>query len=539
MKSIYLKEWTTDWKWATRIVLFFLLLSGLVQLGMFVFTQNYLVSYLGAQPEDIWFAVMATYAGIITILPIQFRFLRHFETRSYLLFNIIITIGLNVVCLYCQDIFLFFVIRFFQGIFAGNVIVCTLTLVFSCLHPERARPIGSAVFYGTMLSNTVLIALVSGIIVESLDWKFTYYCLIMFQVFMLLLVMLMLKPKTGIKSYPLYQIDFAGMIIFAFTGISVAYTILYGSKYYWFEDSQICFSAAAAIIGLLLFVYRQYIAKRPVVNLDAFKSKKFLLGIALLAVYYGAKDSINLIYNYTAGILKWSTLDVILLAVCNLAGIVIFLVISIRLIVTKKVPVTTFFVPGFVLLAGFNIWMSFFLTPDLSFSDLLFPVFLQGAASGLLFVPIMIFLLSSAPARTGTTGLIVAAYTRFTATLNSFAGFYNLQLYFNQYFKEGFLNYITVENQNTADRLNVYRNLFMSKGYLIDQASALANSAVAQNLALQSQLLTNCAIFMIFGIGLLLIAFLIIIIPFAYNRLATFAPQLSFKMHFLKIFKLR
>lgn len=537
MKSIYLKEWTTDWKWATRIVLFFLLLSGLVQLGMFVFTQNYLVSYLGAQPEDIWFAVMATYAGIITILPIQFRFLRHFETRSYLLFNIIITIGLNVVCLYCQDIFLFFVIRFFQGIFAGNIIVCTLTLVFSCLHPERARPIGSAVFYGTMLSNSVLIALVSGIIVESLDWKFTYYCLIMFQVFMLLLVMLMLKPKTGIKSYPLYQIDFAGMIIFTFAGVSVAYTILYGSKYYWFEDSRICFSAAAATIGLLLFVYRQYIAKRPVVNLDAFKSKKFLLGIALLAVYYGAKDSINLIYNYTAGILKWSTLDVILLAVCNLAGIVIFLVISIRLIVTKKVPVTTFFVPGFVLLAGFNIWMSFFLTPDLSFSDLLFPVFLQGAASGLLFVPIMIFLLSSAPAHTGTTGLIVAAYTRFTATLNSFAGFYNLQLYFNQYFKEGFLTYITVENQNTAERLNVYRNLYMSKGYLIDQASALANSAVAQNLALQSQLLTNRAIFMLFGIGLLLIAFLIIIIPFARKRLATFVPQISFKLYFLKIMK--
>lgn len=537
MKSIYLKKWTTDWKWAIRIVLFFLLLSGLVQLGMFVFTQNYLVSYLGAQPEDIWFAVMATYAGIITILPIQFRFLRHFETRSYLLFNIIITIGLNVVCLYCQDIFLFFVIRFFQGIFAGNVIVCTLTLVFSCLHPERARPIGSAVFYGTMLSNTVLIALVSGIIVESLDWKFTYYCLIMFQVFMLLLVMLMLKRKTGIKSYPLYQIDFAGMILFAFAGLAAAYTILYGSKYYWFEDSRICFSAAAAIIGLLLFVYRQYIAKRPVVNLDAFKSKSFLLGIALLAVYYGAKDSINLIYNYTAGILKWSTLDVILLAVCNLAGIVIFLVISIRLIVTKKVPVTMFFVPGFVLLAGFNFWMSFFLTPDLSFSDLLFPVFLQGAASGLLFVPIMIFLLSSAPAHTGTTGLIVAAYTRFTATLNSFAGFYNLQLYFNQYFKEGFLSYITAENQNTAERLNFYRNLFISKGYLIDQASALANSAVAQNLALQSQLLTNRAIFMLFGIGLLLIAFLIIMIPFARKRLATFVPQLSFKMHFLKIMK--
>ncbi len=90
-------------------------------------------------------------------------------------------------------------------------------------------------------------------------------------------------------------------------------------------------------------------------------------------------------------------------------------------------------------MGAFNMWMSFLLTPDLSFTDLLLPVFVQGAASGLLFVPIMIFVLSSAPASTGITGLVIAACTRFTATLNSFAGFYNLQLYFNQYFKEGFL----------------------------------------------------------------------------------------------------
>jgi len=525
MKSIYFKDWTTGWEWGARIALFFLLLSALVELGMFVLTQNYLVSYLGAQPEDIWFAVMATYAGIITILPIQFRFLRYFETRSYMLFNIIMSIVLNIVCLHCQDIFLFFVIRFFQGVFAGNVIVCTLTLIFSRLHPERSRSIGSAVFYGTMLSNTVLIALVAGVVVESADWKLTYYCLILFQVLMLGLVLLMLKRKSGIKRYPLYQIHWSGMVIFAFTALSVAYTILYGSKYYWFEDRRICWSAFASVVGILLFMYRQHIAKRPVVHLGVFKSRNFLIGLCLLAIYYGGKDSMNLIYNYTGAILKWNTLNIILLAACNLSGIVLFLVISIRLVVVKKIPVTAFFAPGFALLGIFNVWMSFFLTPDLSFTDLLAPVFLQGAASGLLFVPIMIFVLSSAPGHTGTTGLIIAAYTRFTATLNSFAGFYNLQLYFNQYFKEGFLGYITIENQNTIDRLNFYKSLYISKGFLPDQAAALANSGIAQSLAQQSQLLTNRAIFMIFGISLLAVAVLIIIIPAVYKTFISYGKK--------------
>lgn len=513
MKSIYFKDWVAGWEWASRIGLFFLLLSALVQLGMFVLTQNYMVSYLGAQPEDIWFAVMATYAGIITILPVQFRFLRYFETRSYLLFNIMAAIVLNILCMQAQDIFLFLCIRFLQGIFAGNVIVCTLTLIFSRLHPERARSIGSAVFYGTMLSNTVLIAMVSGVLVESSDWKLTYYCLIFFQILMLVVVLLMLKRKAGFKRYPLYQIDFSGIIVFAGTALALAYTILYGSKYYWFTDSRICLSSFIALMGITLFFYRQHIAKRPVVHLDVFKSRNFIIGLGLLAIYYGGKDSINLIYGYAGGVLKWSTLQVIILAGCNMVGMVLFLIFSIRLIVVKKVAVTAFFVPGFVLLGLFNLWMSFLLTPNLSFADLIIPVFMQGAASGLLFVPIMIYVLSSAPAHTGSSGLIIAAYTRFTATLNSFAGFYNLQLYFNQYFKEGFLGYVTSENPNTTEWLNTTKAVYASKGFTGDQASTLANSALSQAVNLQSQLLTNRVLFMLFAVVLLSLALLIAITP--------------------------
>lgn len=525
MKSIYFKDWAAGWEWASRIALFLLLLSALVQLGMFVLTQNYMVSYLGAQPEDIWFAVMATYAGIITILPVQFRFLRYFETRSYLLFNIMIAIVLNFVCIQCQDIFLFLCVRFLQGIFAGNIIVCTLTLIFSRLHPERAKGVGSAVFYGTMLSNTVLIAMVSGVLVESTDWKLTYYCLIFFQVLMLVVVLLFLKRKAGFKRYPLYQIDFAGMIVFATTSLAVAYTILYGSKYYWFADSRIRFSSFVAVIGIALFAYRQHIAKRPVVHLGVFRSRNFIIGLSLLAIYYGGKDSINLIYNYAGGVLKWSTFEVIALAGCNMTGMVLFLVISIRLIVVRKVAVNAFFAPGFALLGLFNLWMSFLLTPNLSFEDLLVPVFMQGAASGLLFVPIMIFVLTSAPGNTGSSGLIIAAYTRFTATLNSFAGFYNLQLYFNQYFKEGFLGYVTSENSNTTEWLNSNKGNFASKGFSADQASSLANSALSQAVNLQSQLLTNRTIFTLFAVVLIGLAFIIAVVPAIYRSYISYRKK--------------
>jgi DHA2 family multidrug resistance protein len=513
MESVYFKNWITGWHWGVRIALFLLILSGLVQLGLFVLTQSYMVSYLGAQPEDIQFAVMSTYAGIITVIPVQFRFFRYFQTRSYLLVSMILAILLNYACLHCQDINLFLVIRFFQGMVAGNVIVFGLLLIFARLPSERVQTIAPAVFYGTLLSNTVLIGLLAGVVVQSADWKVTYDYLIVFQLLMLIVMLLILKPSSVHRRYPLYQIDWAGMAIFACSALSLAYTIIYGSKYYWFADPRIRYSAIATVVGSSLFLYRQHIVKRRVIHLSVFKSRNFVIGICLLAIYYGSKDSINLIYSYGGGLLKWSPLQVIELALCNIAGMVGLLIFAIRLMLAEKTTIKTLLVIGFTLMGAFNMWMSFLLTPDLSFIDLLFPVFVQGAASGLLFVPIMIFVLTSAPKYTGITGLIMAACTRFTATLNSFAGFYNLQLYFNQYFKEGFLGYLTSDNQNTVVRLNTYRSLYVSKGFSSEQASGLANSAIWQNLTQQSQLLTNRAMFMVFAVLMLALAILIMMIP--------------------------
>lgn len=513
MKSIYFKDWVTGWHWGVRIALFMILLSALVQLGMFVLTQNYMVGYLGAQPEDIQFAVMCTYAGIITVIPVQFRFFKYFQTRSYLLANIMLSIVLNLICLSCRDVDLFLFIRFFQGIATGNTIVFGLLLIFSRLPSERVQTIAPAVFYGTLLSNTVLIGFVGGVVVESADWKLTYYYLIAFQMVTLLFTLLMLKRTSVHKRYPLYQIDWAGMVIFAFSALSLAYTIIYGSKYYWFDDARIRCGALAAVLGSAMFLYRQHLRKRPVIHLSMFKSRNFVTGVCLLAIYYGCKDSINLIYGYAGGVLKWSALQVMILAMCNIAGMVGLLIFAVRLMLAKKITIKMLLIIGFALMGGFNVWMSFLLTPDLAFTDLLLPVFVQGAASGLLFVPIMIFVLSSAPAYTGTTGLVIAACTRFTSTLNSFAGFYNLQLYFNQYFKEGFLGYLTSDNQNTIARLNNYRTLYVSNGFAPDQASGLANAAIWQNLNQQSQLLTNRAMFMVFAAITIVLAIVLLVIP--------------------------
>jgi DHA2 family multidrug resistance protein len=515
MKPAYFKPWINNWDWGIRIALLLILLSALMQLGLFALTGNYIVAYLGAQPEDVSFCLLSTYSGIIAVLPLQFRLLRYFEMRGYLICNILLAILLNCLCIGCRDITLLFVIRFLQGILVGSINVSVLILIFSRVPAQRAQLMGSAVFYPAILGNIVLVALIAAVVLDYTDWKATYYCLIGIQLLTLVIALLMLRRHAGHRRFPLYQIDWAGAILMACSLLALAYTFIYGSKYYWFEDPRICFSAGITAIGILLFLYRQSILKRPLIHLGAFKSIHFITGLCLLGIYYGGKDSINLVYNYAFGILKWSPVQVITLGLCNIAGIVGLSVFATLLLIRKKQAIRYFLVTGFAFLGLFNVWMWFVLTPDLSFTDLIIPMFIQGAASGLLFVPIIIYILTSAPGFSGTSGLVLAAFTRFTATINSMAGLYNLQLYYNQYFKEGFLGSLTADNQNTVARLNTYQSLYVSKGYSPEQGSGIALGAVWQNLGLQSQLLTNRAVFMTFALLLLGTALLILFVPAA------------------------
>lgn len=509
----YFKPWITGWEWGIRIALFLILLSSLTQFGMFALTQNYMVGYLGAQPEDISYALLLTNAGIISILPVQFRFQRYFETRSYLLVNIMLAIGLNLLCLHCDNIYLFFVLRFLQGILVANTAACLLIIIFSQISTERSLAVGSAVFYGTILSNTVIIGMVAALVITTWDWKFTYYYSILFQLLTLLITLLIFKPENGTKKYPLHQIDWAGFVIFSFTASAFAYLMIFGSKYYWFSDKRIQVAGFVTCIGVMLFLYRQHTIKRPLINLSVFKSSNVILGLCLLAIYYGSKDSINLIYGYAGNTLHWSTVQVMTLGCFNVVGIVVFMIISTQLMVRYRRSIRVLLCAGFALMAFYHLWFYFLLTPDLAFTDLIFPVFLQGASSGLLFLPIVIFVLSSAPANTGTTGLVVAAYARFTAALTSFAGFFNLQLYFNQYFKEGFLGYLTGDNEQTAMRISSYRQMYTSKGFTSEQASSLAMSSIGQSLSQQSQLLTYRAVFLALAIVLGVICFVVLTVP--------------------------
>lgn len=511
--QLHLKPWLANWSLGLRIALFLILLSGIVQFVAFSLNQAYILSYFGAQPEDITFSIQLTYVGILAMLPILFRFVRYFEMKAILVFMLILSIVLCIASLMTTDLIVFFIIRFFQGIVVCGIAGCVLLEIPVYIDtPEFKRAFSSSVFYGTVLSSSVLIGLVAANVELSTNFIEVYSYLTLFLAFILLLVLLGFRNRTSMRRYPLYQIDWIGTCFFVLAAVCLAYTMIYGSKYYWFIDPRIRISALLFIAGALLFVWRELTVKRPGLDLSVFKYPKFWAGILLLASYYGMKESINLIFGYTTNILQWSPVDVMYLGLTNVTGIVVFMIITAQLLARRIVTVPGFIIAGFCMMLLYHLWMYFIFTPDLAYEDLMFPMFFQGASSGILFVPIMLLMLSSVPPTTGIAGLVLAADVRFISLLNASAGFYNLQLAYNQLYKEGFLRHLTNTDQQTSERLDGFKQLYQSKGFSSDQVTALANSSLARSLSIQSQLLTYRAVFLYISLIIIIILSVLIIV---------------------------
>ncbi len=513
IQTIDFNSWFYSRFWIGRVLLMIILFAAVAQFASFALIQPHVISFYGAQPEDISFGLQIAYAGIITALPIQFRLVKYSNTRSYLLTVFVTGVSLNVGFLFTEDLVIFSVLRFLTGAITCMTGGCLLMAILSTL-PESSRMIvGISMFFSLILTCSVIVGIGTSWIVLNTNWTSVYYGLIGLQLVAIILCFAIFKSMSASRPYPLYQIDWIGSILFTFTAGAIAFIMIYGPKRDWLRDPLIRNTAVFATLIFLLWILRQRMIKRPLIDLNSFKHGKFIIAILLMLLFWGIKDSINLIYGYSVSVLGWSSANVVNVGLFNTAGVVAAIIVAVKVILVQKKNLPKLLLLGFGMMSIYHLIVYFCITPDLSFSQLCIPVFIHGVACGLLFVPITLFCVASLPQSMVVSGIVICAYARFIATLNSIAGFYSLQQHYNQHFKLGFLSKLIAGNDIFSQRQQAYKSFITSQGYSANEAASISNMLIAKSSAIQAQLLTTRVIFLIGAI--ITTGVLIVLILFA------------------------
>lgn len=505
------KSWVPVW--LIRITIFIVIIPGLLLFGLSTASANGAAGYYGIEPADVQYSMIAFYAAVAGFFALERRFFVFIATREYFLICTIVEVITSYVCFHTSNLYILLVFRFLQGMANCMSTSICITLIFGSLHSERAREIGYSVFYGLLLCITPISTIVTAPILDAFDFNVLYKFIIFAFIPGGLLLLLIMNNVRLNRKMPLYQVDFYSFILYSVLLGLIGYVLLYGQQYYWFQDFRIRWGFVAMVALLAVNIIRQIHLKRPYLNLNVFKYRNFVVGAVMICVLYIVRGALGITSLYFAAVLGMDPIHIGWLMVANIAGIVLGVLISSRL-VTMKRPMRLIWIYGFLLLLIFHVWMWFLFSTQADTEIFIIPLILQGMGAGLLMAPIIVFMISSVPAHLANSASATGVFFRFTSFCGSIAIINYFQLKHKTDHLNRFQERLSGLNGMVSERMALYTRGLTAKGMLQDQAAKGAKVLLSKSIETQASLRSMMDYYLFISILIASVILLITLFPY-------------------------
>ncbi|AZB32619.1 MFS transporter [Chryseobacterium bernardetii] len=455
------KPWVTEWM--ARAVIFIILMTCLFSFA-FYSSPAAAMGFYGIQPTDVQYGMVVMYGSTVAFLALDFRIVKYFAVRRYLLIALAINAICSVICFHFKDWILFVICQFLQGITCALMSGIVLQLIFPRLQSVRARVIAYSLLYGSIQIAVPLYSIYTSVILYFFDFNWLFYGFNIILITLTAVVLLTMNSKARFtKKIPLYQVDWAGYLLYVSFILISGYVLVYGRQLGWFGSRLILILSLSNLAILFLFIIRELKIKRPLINLQIFKTKNFVVGLLLLFTFYIFKGSTGLAYGYLEVILGNHPLSTIPIWAAVILGTTLSMFITSRFVLLGFNLIRIIIV-GFGIMAIYYAYMIQFVSVQGEASNFILPMFIYGVATGVLFVPIVSFTASSAPPKIAVNASLVGILARFTGFITSLAFSNELQLFTKSAVREKFRETITETNQQLPVTLLGIQNQYMNAG---------------------------------------------------------------------------
>lgn len=455
------KPWVSEWM--ARSVIFAILMICLFSFA-FYSSPVTAMGFYGIQPNDVQYAMVVIYGSTVAFLALDFRIVKYFAPKKYLLIALAINAICSVICFHYKDWTLFGICQFVQGITCALMSGIVLQLTFQRLQSTRARVIAYSLLYGSIQIAVPFYSIYSSIVLHFFDFNWLFYGLGIMLIILTFVVLITMNGKARFtKKIPLYQVDWIGYLFYLSFILILGYILIYGRQLDWFDSSLIVLLSLGNLIILMLFVSRELKLKRPLINLQIFKVKNFVIGLLLLFTFYIFKGSTGLAYGYLEAILGNDPISTISIWTAVIVGTVLSMFVTSRFILMGFNQIRIIIV-GFGFMALYYIYMILFVSVQGETIDFILPMFIYGVATGVLFVPIVSFTASSAPPKIAVNASLVGIFARFTGFTASLAFSNELQLFAKSAVREKVRESVSENNPLLSLTLQNIQNIYLNAG---------------------------------------------------------------------------
>ncbi|NDV64627.1 hypothetical protein [Bacteroides sp. 224] len=369
----FIPEKVKPWILVVFVIIF--QLSG----GVYLAAVSEMVGSLALMQEDIMMAGYASMVGMALTFNIMFRLKFRFSSKVGLLTCSVVLIICNLLCMHTSSVPVLVSVCFVAGIFRmWATFECNSTIQL-WITPKRDLSVFFCYIYLLVQGCIQLSGLTTVYTAFLSKWEYMHWLVIGLLGVVMIITIIAFRTYRSMKKLPLFGIDWLGAILWAAIILCIIFICNYGEYYDWYQSIYIRIATVAAIIMLILNVWRASFIRHPYIELKTWKFRIVYITLVLyILIDILLAPSHLLEHVYIESILNYDSLHTISLNWIVLLGVVVGSIFTYQTFARRKWRYKTMTLIAITAILGYLMILYFTLDYNQSKESLFLPIFLRS-----------------------------------------------------------------------------------------------------------------------------------------------------------------
>jgi DHA2 family multidrug resistance protein len=279
-------------KWLVTVSVTFGTLMGAIDSSIVNVALPQIRGAVGATVQEITWITTGFAIAMVIVMPLTAFLGRLFgQKRVYMASLFIFLLG-SALCGTASTLTQVVIYRAVQG-FGAGALQPTEQAILRQTFPPREQGMAMALFGMAVMIGPAIGPTLGGWIVDNYHWSWIFFINLPVGVLGLFMVWRFVHEPEDIRAANAAaaaeqrrNMDWLGIALLAVGLATLQFFLEEGQQNDWFESREITIAAAVAAVALLLFVWRELVARVPAVNLRLFKDAVFTSGTVIGAVMF-------------------------------------------------------------------------------------------------------------------------------------------------------------------------------------------------------------------------------------------------------------
>lgn len=350
--------------------------------GLYLAAASDMVGTTALMQEDILMAGYASLIGLAINFAVMFRIKFRFSNRTQLLAAGAVLIAANLICAHTSSVPVLVITCFIAGWFRMQATLACNSTIQLWLTPVRDMSIFFCYVY-ILVDGVIQLSGIATIYTAFFSqWEYMHWIMIGMLAFMMLVVMILVKPVRGPMFIPLLGIDWIGGLLWAVFMMCFTFVCVYGNYFDWWEASEIRWATLLGLVCMGINLWRASFLHHPYISFRAMKNHNVIRATGIYLVFFTIMATEHVFeHSYAANILGFDETNLIDLNWYVLAGIVAGCGFTYLTFALRKWRYKTMTAIAFALAIVYLAYFYFLIDYGVEKEMLFIPLFFRGAAT--------------------------------------------------------------------------------------------------------------------------------------------------------------